>query len=681
MPVLVVPEITDVEIGSGDEANQLPTREEYITQTSGVSPTKEGQNSRRCICLSISIPLILAVLCTVIGVKLAENGAASIQNDKIEPSPAPTAISQQGDEEGNEFGPVVPDGSGPLKILTFVTETMGWSELSPGLDTVTPQWQAATWLADYDGQELDVGDTPEFRERYALAVIYFALKGRDWSRDLYFLENTHACKWQVPGFDTESGRAIVMGVDCSCRPNDGDSCKDDTVKRLVFPNMGLQGTIPNEIKLLYDLDTFQFDSNEVAGPIPPILSTLPNLKTLIGHNNMLNGTLPENIGSSHLQYIDLHANSIEGLLPTSMKDMAHLQTLNLVDNLFTGTLDPLMHMEKLTGLLLDQNEFEGNLTNAFLDSLPQLQILDISENLLEGTLPSNLLNHENLIIIDLSKNLFSGSLPQVTRPTVLQFLALQDNGLTGFFPESFSELVNLNHLDLSTNGFSGILPSTWKDLKRLEYFFVAFNPDLAPDVIPPFIAELTNLVDLSLQSTNRIGIIPEDLSNLTKLKYLDLASNSLQGPIPNAIATKLSDLRFLLLNHNQLDSDFPEEFSSLPHLELVLLHGNQLAGSLTHLCAATASRDVYIQSDCHASSLGKVLCPCCDICCHSDPGQAQTPQVECESGQFYADLDPLWNNTFVRSEYDFEFGDHVYSATVVQKDDESSLGDDSDNDP
>lgn len=69
------------------------------------------------------------------------------------------------------------------------------------LDETSPQFYAAQWMAHEDGQRLTVPllyDTqkhPTFIERYALAVVYFAMGGDDWTHDLNFLSNEHVCTW------------------------------------------------------------------------------------------------------------------------------------------------------------------------------------------------------------------------------------------------------------------------------------------------------------------------------------------------------------------------------------------------------------------------------------------------------------------------------------------------------
>ncbi|KAL0459322.1 UNVERIFIED_CONTAM: putative kinase-like protein TMKL1 [Sesamum latifolium] len=99
-----------------------------------------------------------------------------------------------------------------------------------------------------------------------------------------------------------------------------------------------------------------------------------------------------------------------------------------------------------------------------------LSDIDLSHNLLEGSLPTSIWNLcDRLISLRLHGNSLSGSLPEPALPDAtcknLQFLDLGQNTLTGNFPDFIVGFHGLKQLDLGDNMFSGQIPPTITELK------------------------------------------------------------------------------------------------------------------------------------------------------------------------------------------------------------------------
>lgn len=78
-------------------------------------------------------------------------------------------------------------------------------------DGSSPQYDAMDWLVNDDPAELDFDATSTsiLIERYALAVLYFALDGDSWDSSYGFLSEDDVCDWNGPGSD------FTQGVLCS----------------------------------------------------------------------------------------------------------------------------------------------------------------------------------------------------------------------------------------------------------------------------------------------------------------------------------------------------------------------------------------------------------------------------------------------------------------------------------
>jgi Leucine-rich repeat (LRR) protein len=198
-----------------------------------------------------------------------------------------------------------------------------------------------------------------------------------------------------------------------------------------------------------------------------------------------------------------------------------------------------------------------------------LNTLDLSGNLLNGTIPSTIVGLPNLEILVLSKNQLSGSIPLLFGKLCSR-IDISYNQLSGVIPQSLGDLRYVTALSLSFNQLSGGIPSSLGDLKKLSILDLSFNK-LSGSI--PSLRGLSWLIHLSLQNNKLSGSIPSKLG-LSSLKYLDLSSNLLSGLIPSLVS--LTSLEELRIGNNSLSGPVPDMSFSL---ELCGLSNN------TDLCA------------------------------------------------------------------------------------------------
>ncbi|XVF85238.1 hypothetical protein PTKIN_Ptkin17bG0101700 [Pterospermum kingtungense] len=273
--------------------------------------------------------------------------------------------------------------------------------------------------------------------------------------------------------------------------------------------------------------------------------------------------------------------------------------VNLQDNHLEGSIP---HWSNVTNLSLKNNLFSGLIPSNIGHEMSLLQNLDLSGNMLNGSIPLSINNMTYLNSLDLSSNKLSGTIPgQWPGLQYLMFLDLSKNNLSGdHIPSSMCSLPSLRWLKLSSNNFGGDL-STF-----LQYCKVHFSLDLGENKftgsIPESIAATESPMELlSLRANMLTGSIPEKLCQLFNLLILDLAQNDLSGSIPTCLGSfprlKTSnqfyfkpypttlDMSMTFDNHMELvikgrESPIPPSISKLTFLSHLNLSYNNLSGQI-----------------------------------------------------------------------------------------------------
>lgn len=149
---------------------------------------------------------------------------------------------------------------------------------------------------------------------------------------------------------------------------------------------------------------------------------------------------------------------MSGIIPESFKNFSNLEVLNLGDNEFVGKI-PTWMGEGFTSLLiliLRSNKFDGFLPIQ-LCRLTSLQILDVANNSLSGTMPGCVNNFSAMATIDSSHQSNAMSYFEVT---AYDYEVLEDASIVmkGSMVEYNSILNLVRIIDVSKNNFSGEIP-------------------------------------------------------------------------------------------------------------------------------------------------------------------------------------------------------------------------------
>uniref|UniRef100_A0A5B7C655 Protein kinase domain-containing protein n=1 Tax=Davidia involucrata TaxID=16924 RepID=A0A5B7C655_DAVIN len=233
-------------------------------------------------------------------------------------------------------------------------------------------------------------------------------------------------------------------------------------------------------------------------------------------------------GLPSLKVLSLVSLGLWGPLPgSSIGKLSSLEILNISSNCFNGTLPvEVSSLRNLQTLILDHNMFTGQVPD-WLSSLPLLAVLSLKNNSLSGFLPNSLTSLETLRILTLSKNHLFGEVPNLCNLTYLQVLDLEDNYFGPHFPSLHTRLVTLV---LRKNKFRFGLPPELSSYYQLQKFDVSLNQFVGP-FLPPLLS-LPWLTYLDIAENKFTGMLFENISCNAELAFVNLSSNRLTGDLP-----------------------------------------------------------------------------------------------------------------------------------------------------
>ncbi|CAL9762605.1 unnamed protein product [Musa acuminata subsp. burmannicoides] len=379
------------------------------------------------------------------------------------------------------------------------------------------------------------------------------------------------------------------------------------LRLLYLDHNSLFGPIPAEIGNLADLRELHLSDNSLFGPIPAEIGNLTGLRELYLDHNSFSGPIPIEIGKlSNLTILSLSKNSLEGTMSElHFASLTKLSELDLFENSLVISIDhnwvPPFQLQSIRlnscklgpafpRWLRSQNSIENlDMSNTSIeDVLPDwfwknsAFSINLSQNQINGTLPTSLEHMTNLTTLKLSMNLLEGPIPRSLSsifPTQeLELLDLSHNQINGSIPSFMCNLRQLHILDLSDNQISDEIPCCWQVPNFLSYINLA-NNKLSGE-IPSSIGKLTRLESLHLNNNSLHGHLPLSLKSCSRLIFLDLGDNKFSGNIPMWIAQNFRNLKVLRLCSNMFSGNIPIELGQLFYLHVIDLAKNKLSGPI-----------------------------------------------------------------------------------------------------
>ena len=272
-------------------------------------------------------------------------------------------------------------------------------------------------------------------ERIILTEFFNTCGGKNWKNKNGWLDpHTDICDW--------------YGIKC---------LEENSVNSIELDNNNIVGILPKNIFRILNLERLWLYSNPVELKFDGI-SEAKNLISLLLDSTRLK-SLDGIADASRLIHLDISFNNIVGILPEEISNLINIEKLYLGGNKFSGTIPSFTKLRKLKSLLLEDNMFHGRIPNFF--SHPEMSRINFARNKLTGTIPTIFLHSVDVnldIFIDLSSNLLSGTVPSELKRFQQTTIYLSNNLITGI-DEDLCNKEQWNSRDVELFQCDGILCS------------------------------------------------------------------------------------------------------------------------------------------------------------------------------------------------------------------------------
>nr|GMD65838.1 receptor-like kinase TMK4 [Ipomoea batatas] len=372
--------------------------------------------------------------------------------------------------------------------------------------------------------------------------------------------------------------------------------------------------------------SINIDSLSISGQLFSGITQLSSLKNLSVSGNSLSGPLPSFANMPMLEDLRLDRNNFTSVPSDFLSCLPRLKSFSVSENPNLSSWEIPMHLNRSTDLV----SFNASNANVFgiipdfFDSFPKLENVILSFNNLTGSLPGSfsgskirILRLDNqqlglsgnisvlssmtqLLQVWLQGNAFTGQIPELYGLQNLSDLRLGDNRLTGFVPDSLRNLMIIHGLRtvfLQNNKLQGPIPQFQFQFQfqfQVNLGNNSFCKETPGDCDPRVTALLNMAAELGFPLTlaeswtgndpcRKWRFISCDVQG--EVTTVDLENQRFSGNISRILLTceKLTTLRKLYLNDNNLTGSIPDNLAILNLLLILDVSDNNLSGSVPDL--------------------------------------------------------------------------------------------------
>ncbi|XP_039160927.1 receptor-like protein 7 [Eucalyptus grandis] len=323
-------------------------------------------------------------------------------------------------------------------------------------------------------------------DAYTIDLSHNMLKGpppKAPSSTVTYIVSNNSLMGALPAWICNLSSAIILDLSSNNLTGALPICLGNISKSLLVLNLkgnNFQGSIPELSGT--QLMMIDLSDNQLQGKLPKSLANCKKLKFINFANNLIMDTFPSWLGSlPELHILILRSNKFHSVIerPKSSHAFLKVQILDLSSNAFIGKL-PMEFSWSWNAMKSETRDFTYMSKYLYLShyiTLAYYGYYDFSMTVIYKGLkwyyPKIL---EAFTIIDLSNNMFRGEIPSAIGDLRgLQGLNLSNNLLTSHIPSSLGNLIALESLDLSRNKLSGKIPQKLTELGFLSFLNISYN--------------------------------------------------------------------------------------------------------------------------------------------------------------------------------------------------------------
>ncbi|XP_037419349.1 receptor-like protein 7 [Triticum dicoccoides] len=319
--------------------------------------------------------------------------------------------------------------------------------------------------------------------------------------------------------------------------------------------------------------------------------------------NMFEGPIPlPQYTSGILDYSSNHFTSIPLNIATQLEDTVSFKASR---NHLSGNIPPSLCSKSLEILDLSYNNLNGSIPSCLIEDANALQVLNLRENQLHGHLPHNINESCMFEALDFNSNQIEGKLPRsLAYCKYLEVLDIGNNQISDTFPCWMTALAKLQVLILTSNKLFGQVSPPIADQQKTCQFPSLRILDLASNNLSGILTEewFMRLKSMMVEAENQTLVMEYEGANnnqvyqvnteltykgsgvtfskiLRTLVFIDISNNAIHGSIPEAIG-ELILLQVLNMSHNSFTGPIPSKFGRLKQLESLDLSSNGISGEI-----------------------------------------------------------------------------------------------------
>ncbi|TXG71287.1 hypothetical protein EZV62_006222 [Acer yangbiense] len=342
-------------------------------------------------------------------------------------------------------------------------------------------------------------------------------------------------QWNISG-ELCSGQAIATDtsdfdsfsgpnpyIKCVCTYNNNTLCH---ITRLKVYALNVVGVIPDELWTLTFLVNLNLAQNYLTGPLSASIGNLTRMQYFSVGINALSGDLPKELGNmTDMRSFGIGSNNFSGPLPSELGSWTKLEQLYIDSSGVSGEIpSTLAKLQNMATVWASDTKLTGRIPDFIGRNWSKLTSLRFQGNSFDGPIPSSFsnLNLTDLRISGLSNG--SSTLAFMKNMKSLSFLELRNNNISDSIPSNIGEYQSLQHLDLSFNNLGGGIPDSLFNLSSLADLFLGNNK--LNGTLPA--QKITTLRNMNVVANN----LTIDSSNSSLNSALPSGLNCLQRNFP-----------------------------------------------------------------------------------------------------------------------------------------------------